>query len=104
MRFPTNPATKSHTSTTESVESHDDHCPQTSSTLVLTDIRGATSRSSETIISEHGDIDLIEKGLYLNLLEELDYADIINWNRETDRITHGSRFPELSAETQGEQG
>lgn len=92
------------TSIPNSDEFYYSYCRHLHSAIIVADLRGATTVSSEAVVSEHDGIGLFEKGAYYALLTELDHAAVIDWDRENDHITRGHRFRLLSEALSLKQG
>jgi hypothetical protein len=60
--------------------------------ILRNDRRDTPAISSEQLIDELDETDLVTKGAYYKHLSTLDKMDVIDWNRETDDVTRGPRF------------
>lgn len=72
-----------------------EYCRRVLVALGGTEQRGGSSLSSQSIW--HEDANLLEKGKSHSHLLKIDAAGFVDWDRETDTVTRGPRFDELSA-------
>ncbi|SEP05778.1 hypothetical protein SAMN04487948_11261 [Halogranum amylolyticum] len=73
-----------------------EHCRRLFVALAGSDHRAEHGVASDWVVDEIDDSDLLEKGRYYDHLSKLVDLGFVQWDRETDTITRGERFDELS--------
>ena len=73
-----------------------EYCRRVLALLADPDPQAARNLSSDWVVDEVDDRDLVEMGRYYNCLSRLAEMGVIQWDRETDTIARGPCFDDLA--------